>query len=331
MNEDFYISLIYKKLQNILDSEEEGQLQKWLEDSMENQSLFKQIQLAWEKSENLPLSEVELDLEREFTNLLQEIEKEEPEHIPSSTSGFPWLRLAAAVLILLSIGYFGRSLLLGPDEAERLYTRFDEALILEEGSQVWLREGAELRYPSKFTQNQRRVKLTGEAYFEVSHEVDNTFIVETPSGTIQVLGTSFTVRDYTEGDKLAVYVRTGKVQLSPTDAEESLILERNQMGYYDKEENRLSKDTEVSPNEIAWHTQALAFEDTPLSEVIYTLEKTYQVRIELSNEDMKDCPFTLSLEAPDIDSYLEFLSEVYGIVINPEGPTSYSLEGGNCP
>src|SRR5690606_27213140 len=70
-------------------------------------------------------------------------------------------------------------------------------ILLIDGTEIWLNSGSSLTYPAAFSDKERRVKLTGEGYFEVAHDATKPFYVETDEGPlIRVLGTSFNVSAY---------------------------------------------------------------------------------------------------------------------------------------
>ena len=68
--------------------------------------------------------------------------------------------------------------------------------MLDDGTEIWLNSASELRYPAHFVGNERRVYLTGEAYFQVVRNEVAPFIVETRDMDVKVLGTSFNVSAY---------------------------------------------------------------------------------------------------------------------------------------
>lgn len=68
--------------------------------------------------------------------------------------------------------------------------------MLDDGTEIWLNSASELKYPAHFVGNERRVQLTGEAYFQVARNEAAPFIVETRDMDVKVLGTSFNVSIY---------------------------------------------------------------------------------------------------------------------------------------
>ncbi|SUJ29223.1 fec operon regulator FecR [Sphingobacterium spiritivorum] len=156
-------------------------------------------------------------------------------------------------------------------------------LNLSDGSKVWLNSGSTLRFPQKFAGNLRKIELKGEAFFEVRKQTGSAgeripFIVQTSKQTVEVLGTSFNVKAYGEGNESATLF-TGLVRLknnknnhekmlSPGD---KAVLERNgefKVGIADLEE------------EASWRSDAFVFNETPINDILNQLSRWYNVDIE---------------------------------------------------
>ena len=99
----------------------------------------------------------------------------------------------------------------------------DAQLTLRDGTRVWLNSESQLIYPSKFTGSERKVRLSGEAYFEVHHDPYHPFIVETNYLSATVLGTEFNVRAYTRKDANIVLVN-GRVAVGSAGSDKQQIL-----------------------------------------------------------------------------------------------------------
>src|SRR5690606_6981244 len=86
-------------------------------------------------------------------------------------------------------------------------------VVLPDGSLVWLNANSSLAFPSEFTERTRNVRLTGEAYFEIVHDVGRPFIVNTRQQTIHVLGTKFNVQAYQDELAMKTTLLEGAVQV----------------------------------------------------------------------------------------------------------------------
>lgn len=340
MNEDFYIELIYKKLTGVINTSEEGKLTDWLNASEENQLTEQAVTLAWNQSENLG-TQPKVDLEDDFKALETRIandEKEEanPETKEAKRRNLPlrWLSIAAGIAMLLIAGFFLSKNVDGGSESI-VFTELNtgsltKTIVLSDGTQVNLNKDSYLKYPEKFNSNERKVFLEGEAFFEVTHNPSHPFIVETKEGTVKVLGTSFNVRAFPKEGKEEVQVATGRVEVEVLETKEKVILIPGNKSVLDKENKTLEKHVKASANSFSWHSQELVFEDTPIHEVLESIEKHYGVTIVLENENIANCPFNSKFKNDDIEVVLATISDVLDIEIIKDKNSLYQMRGGKC-
>ncbi|HEY6083230.1 MAG TPA: FecR domain-containing protein, partial [Chitinophagaceae bacterium] len=97
------------------------------------------------------------------------------------------------------------------------------AITLADGTKVWLNAASSLRYPTAFSGRERRVEITGEAYFEVMHNTNMPFIVENGGAEIQVLGTHFDVNAYDDEAIMKVTLLEGSVRIIKGNSRQQLI------------------------------------------------------------------------------------------------------------
>ncbi|PGH37973.1 MAG: hypothetical protein CRN43_18005 [Candidatus Nephrothrix sp. EaCA] len=198
---------------------------------------------------------------------------------------YPYLRAAAAVLFLLgslSWYYFKYG-----QEVEYAYATTKEAdqikVSLEDGTTVWLNSYSLLKYPKHFGADKREVFLDGEAYFEVKKESARPFLVHFDKLEVRVLGTTFSVKSFSnESDKYVtlltgiVNVKHGKRELKMRPGEETHI---NQAGEAKKYKANLS----VS---MAWREEVFQFQQAPLTEVIVAFKRWYGADIEIPDKKL---------------------------------------------
>ena len=92
-------------------------------------------------------------------------------------------------------------------------------IVLEDGSEVWLNSESELVYPESFSDTERRVTVSGEAYFKIVKEEGRPFFVETGQQLVQVYGTEFNIRSYGEDDEIYTTLVNGSIALSKNDGQ----------------------------------------------------------------------------------------------------------------
>lgn len=330
MNDDLYIQLIYKQLTGQLEEEEQAQLETWLAAAPSNKELAEQISHAWKASEQYPLPEVQLDLDEEFAQLELKIDEEEGsrEEAQIRPLRLKWMQLAAAAVILFTLLFVWNRFTSEPAWQEFAYEEKGEDMIqLHDGSQVWLRKGAILRYPTRFSGLNRNVELKGEALFEVAHNAEKSFKVKVESGVVEVLGTRFYVK---EEELFEVYVINGKVKQSINNTDQSVILEAEDYGVYDKARKTLGKTENLALDEDAWQAEALDFDASPVKEVLQLLRDTYSIEVELENVEMENCLYTYTLRTKNYEEILETFEDIYGMELVKLNASHYQLKGGNC-
>ena len=189
-----------------------------------------------------------------------------------------WASAIAASIALLVAAYFlfwTSTVTISPQLAETQY------LDLDDGSTIILNDGSSLSYRKGFFQPQRKVKLRGEAWFKVSP--GSPFIVYTPKGSIEVLGTAFNVRSW--GSSLKVECYEGKVAVKSNmqetilNAGEGLMIDQNQS----------IKSFQTTDNEPSWKNGSSTFNNDPASLAFEELERQFNVEVKF---ELKDRLFT---------------------------------------
>lgn len=342
MNEDYYITLIYKKLSEEIDPIEIKELEAWLNASEENRSMANRVEKAWNVSSTLEV-DLEIDLEQEFADLETRIKEDEKgqeaivRNLPPKKEGinFSWWRIAASLLLLASIGLLVTKQLnkATTDASEILVINTEDQpkeVVLSDGSRIYLNSHSQLSYPKQFDKKTARiVDLKGEAFFEVEHNDNQAFQVQTNREVITVLGTSFNVLSNENQSLTSVYVVSGKVQVEQRESKETQILEKGQKCLSDFNQKQISLE-ESSQNDLAWYTQELVFLATPLSQVKLDIERLYQVELIFEKENLANCSFTSTFKNESLETILFTMSKVLGLEVEQKKDTQYILKGGSC-
>ncbi len=333
MSEDFYINLIQKRLSGEIDSEETKQLDGWLEADPGHGLLAEQIEQAWELSGHSK-QEPDLDLDVDFAQLEAKIadDQSEAKVVPMRRPRY-WrgIAIAASVFIIAvcSILFLPRTGIIG--KAVVATSTLDRKQVsLADGTIVWLNGDSKLEYSKDFGRENRRVELTGEAFFDVTQNPDQPFEIIMPSGTVTVLGTSFNVRDYANEPDAEVQVKTGRVKFKSNQSEAHLVLNPGEAGVLNKAKNALKMIPNASPNNLAWQSKVLSFTSIPLSEVLELVEGVYGVEILLENEDLADCTITANFSEEEVTRVLYILGRILDMSYKEVNPREYQLTGGRC-
>jgi transmembrane sensor len=184
-----------------------------------------------------------------------------------------------------------------------------QTLRLRDGTRVVLGASSTLRYPADFTGGSRDVFLTGEGYFEVTHDAKHPFRVHAGGATAEDLGTAFGVRAYTEDAAVRVVVVEGMVALGATTpgAVHGAVLTRGQLG-------RLTKGSAVTAVRnvdvdayLGWTKGRLAFDETPLPEVVAELGRWYDAEFRIADSSLISRRLTGSFTTESLDEVLTVL------------------------
>lgn len=169
-------------------------------------------------------------------------------------------------------------------------------VVLSDGTKVWLNSESSIRFPVQFADDIRNIDLTGEAYFEVSKNANRPFVVTTGNQQIKVLGTQFNVSSYSENLNVYTTLVEGKVEISLSDNLKSkIILQPGEQCTLAKVGSILQKKAVDVNQFVAWKDGRFVFVDQPLSEIMKTLSKWYDVNVVFANENDRKLRFTGNL------------------------------------
>ncbi|MEN7547651.1 FecR domain-containing protein [Rapidithrix thailandica] len=185
-------------------------------------------------------------------------------------------------------------------------------LTLPDSSIVWLNGDSQLSFPEKFEENERRVLLTGEAFFEVKKNPSKPFIVQTAHTEVEALGTSFNVNTTSQKQEEVALV-TGKVEVrfsKGNNKVDALQLTPNEMAKIDLENRQLSKGNFDYEDLVGWKEYILNFQNVGLEDITEKLERYYGVRIEIQGlqKSHQAWKFKARFEKQSLENVLKSLS-----------------------
>jgi len=180
---------------------------------------------------------------------------------------------------------------------------------LPDKSKVWLNAGSSLRYPSRFTGNERNVYLSGEGYFEVQSDKQNPFYVSVNDNMkIMAHGTKFNVNAYGDEQWIETTLETGLVDVIMN--KQSVLLEPSELAYYDRSNQKLSIRPVNVDEKTAWKDGRLIFRNTSLDEVVKQLSRRYNVDIVMHKRTNIDYKCRASFSTESITQILDYLKLV---------------------
>ena len=183
------------------------------------------------------------------------------------------------------------------------------SITLSDGTIVYLNSESELRYPVNFVGRDRRVYLSGEAYFDVVQDEAHPFIVDMGNSSVRVLGTSFDVRAYADEDEVLTTLVQGSVKFSA--GKEFVTLEPGKQAV-------LGKSGSIETREVdtylytAWKEGVFAFKRQRLEEIMKVVARWYDVNIFWENVSQKEVTFTGKMKRYDDFSKVVEVLEMTG-------------------
>lgn len=193
-----------------------------------------------------------------------------------------FLRVAAGLLVLISLSaaaylIFNRNIVDSRIVVSTEMNQKNLQVTLPDGSIVYLNRNTSIAYNKNPGKDERKVTLTGEAFFDITPDPENPFVVDAGKANITVMGTSFNVISSNSGEAVEVFVQTGKVILSDNSGNESIELDP---GFIGTMKNNVSlKVLNDDPNYLAWNTGKLFYDGQTLETVFNDLKKVYNMDI----------------------------------------------------
>lgn len=261
----------------------------------------------------------------------------------------PWIKGFAAMLLLVSSGWFLVNKIQNPESAyiETIEKRGviemkntsngPQRVVLEDGSIVILKPKSNISFPEHFGEKNRLVYLHGEAFFEVKRNPAKPFVVSTQNLATQVLGTSFTVKSYDHAPSIEVIVTSGRVSIyevtdKVSNSSNGVILTRNQKIIFDKKSKKM--DLTIVDHPTITDVQVLpalgfSFIDTPLKDAFSLLEKAYGIDIVIENDAVETCLFTGDLTNLSLFEQLDLICRSVNANYDRRGTTLF-VRGEGC-
>lgn len=325
-------SLIASYLSGEASRDEIALVENWRNESDTNRRYFEQMKLIFEKAAATTISG-EFDVDRAWEELRAKIpDRHKGKTIPLKP-GFPdyklFMRIAAGIVVFLAVGYFAYNFFRNDaaTHLEVLAGKTTASDTLPEGSEVFLNRQTRIEYTFNERKNVHTAKVVGEAYFNINHNKDRTFIVQADETFIKDIGTTFNVKAYPEAATIEVVVEEGEVMFY-TEGNPGIYLKANGKGIYDKK-TRTFAVAEPEPNVTAYKTKFFSFSNHSLETVVKTLNDVYPTKIEIG-ENLRECHLTVSFNDESIGEIANIIAETLGLTVS-ESDNIIILKGPGCP
>jgi transmembrane sensor len=191
------------------------------------------------------------------------------------------------------------------------------SLVLADGSKVWLNAASTLKYPTAFVGKERKVEVTGEAYFEVSHDAAKPFIVTKGVTSVQVLGTHFNVNGYDDETALNVTLLEGSVKVSKGN--ESVLIEPGQQAAI--ADSRLTIHNNIDLEEVmAWKNGLFSYKGADIETIMRQVSRWYNVDV-IFEKSISEKFYAQVSRNTDVSNLLKMLEATKAVHFKIEGRT----------
>jgi len=317
-------SLVSRYLSGELHSDELSWFQEELRSDPEKRAMLDEYRLIWDSA----VQEQSYDLDAEWALMQKNLPGFK---IESSRSLLFYAYRIAAVLVLgvllsFSLIYVSRTV-----GMERVVAENEPVeVVLEDGTVVIVNRHSSLRYSRKYTQEERKVYLSGEAWFDVARDSTMPFVIDAGAALVEVLGTSFNVNAYKDNPTVEINVESGLVAMSgKEDMKDLIVMKAGSGGSYNKNQRELKLIPTSDPNSISWKTRELFFDASTLREVAELLNKVYNTHIVIMNEELASCPITVTFRDQTLEAILNVLELTLDLQLTREGD-EIRLDGEGC-
>ena len=300
--------LIIRYLSGEANPDEIRILTDWVQSDSESRAHYEQVRNIWEMSHPAFPPE-KIDVEKAHIDFMRFIRSRK---WYQSTFIRYWQYTAAILLLplFITIVYLvnERPDVLNHITYQEVFSPYGthSKVILPDNSIAWLNAGSSLKYPTIFTEGERNVYLSGEAYFEVQSDKSNPFIVETGKLKVCATGTEFNVEAYEKDSIISVTMVEGLINIIIGDKEPFTMTPRERMAY-----NRNQSKYKVNKTDpykwYAWKDNMMIFRDDPLEYVFKKIGQTFNVEIAVKDTDIANQLYRATFEDESLDEILRLL------------------------
>lgn len=302
-------------------------VERWLEQNGNNDNAWKQLN---QNDKSVWLSGIFNDIHKDM-----HAAQVKTVVLPRARHSWKMAVAAAAAAIILFTAYLEWSVfnpLLPQNRMTALTVPANQKkqIILADGSKIWVNEGSELKYPKKFDGQTREVYLKGEAYFDIQHDATKPFIIHTGKLITTVLGTAFNIREDQTLHTIVVTVTRGKVGVTNGKQQLGIIRPNQQISFNSIQET--SVQTRVNAQSvIAWQEKDMHFDDLTFAEAALQLQKRFHVKINFSNDHLKNCRFSgTALTGDQLDKILKVICSFNHATYQQRPDGSILIDGPGC-
>lgn len=276
-----------------LPEEERAKIESWMIDHSDERPLTESIARVWAAHDSSS-SNVRME---GLVRLLRSVETAGKTAPAGRARSKTWRFVAAAaILIAVVLGalHINSLRMAEPDRMLITATGSTGEFTLPDGSHVWLNDGTTLAYNSDFTSGgHRRVKVDGEAYFDVTRDTSCPFIVDMTDMEVEVTGTSFEVRNYEACQTHDIVLRTGCVKVRGPWGDNEVTMKPDELLAFNRTTGSMQLQHTDAANYCRWFEKFPAFDNEPLANILINVSRRHG--LDLSIDSDVDTAYCLSV------------------------------------
>ena len=268
-------------------------------DTMDDKDVNESLSSLWAQSDSASMDEGEISAAYERLRITN-VEKKKSKYLKL----FTWQRIAAVIIPLVMLVVFGKLYVQMSDELKasqvvamlQEHTVSDECktIALADGTQVRLNQSSVLLYPEKFSGKERKVFLTGEAFFDIKHDGRHPFHVSTPYFDITDLGTSFSVSSYATDVEVSTTLKTGKIELKIVGEDKVYSMKPNDQLVYNVKTKAVDlRQVTDEDDGLNWRNKQISLDDVTLAEAARIMGDVYGVKFVFRSSRYRNTKITV--------------------------------------
>lgn len=318
MTKKSFLHLLAKEISGTISADEKKLLDESRQEDPTFDRVYTEMHRFMQTRQHQPVVDVESKLDEVWNRIHTQPAPEEP--VTPKRIVPLWARVAAAAivagLVVLAYNRLQNERMLYTQtlqaEEENLYA------VLDDGTQVWLSKRSQLAYNKNFGEKKRKIRLTGEAFFDVAHRPEVPLTVSANEVDVTVKGTAFNVNATQPDVEVALVRGLVSVKESRRKNSEAFLLHPNQKVTVGRgkvvinEHNyQITQTNDTILPETRWLGDALVFRKQRFADIAKLMQERYGVRIEIQNFALREQRFTGSIKNENMEQFLDALKQSY--------------------
>lgn len=309
--------MLVKFLLDEVNAEERISVQNWISSTDQNKKYFRDFELIWQKSKLLAASST-VDENAAWLRFQQRIGREAaPAPAIPIKKSFNWMKLAA--MLIVAVGILGLFYLWNTNHSLPVTLATNEIIskdTLPDNSVVTLNKYSSLTYKEQHGSTpERRAKLKGEGFFNISPDKQKPFVVEVDGMEVRVVGTSFNIKSL--ADRTEIIVESGIVTVVKND--QLVTLTKGEKITVLKSGSLPGKEQNADKLYNYYRSREFVCDNTPLWKLVEVLNEAYETKIVIDNKQARDLRLNTTFSNEPIDRILAVIAETFDLTVTKTG------------